>query len=192
MNSNIETNVWKISQDLLTHPVRRILLRWNWKSAILSSLIRAGIFFCTNLTAGWDAAIQAMSLEFVFRACASGFYGAITQSFSVAQPAILGTIVAMIILPVIAHSIEFVIHFFGGTENLVASIMASASFSVLSTLFNLYAMRRGVLLVGQSRQSFLQDIKVMPRILLDFVLLPIRFLLDAIQKLQISDRKTIT
>jgi len=177
-------NVWDVCKELFTHPVRRILVRWNWKSAILSSLIRASIFFIANITAGWTAALQAMSLEFLFRAVASGFYGAITQAFSNAQPALLATIVAMVLLPVFAHSVEFLIHFLGGTRNLIASIMASVSFSILSTLFNLYAMKRGVLIVGNSGDSFIHDLKRLPGILFDFVLLPPRFLLSRIQKIQ--------
>jgi hypothetical protein len=37
---------------LMRHPVEHLIRRWNWKSALLSSLLRAAIFFCTNLVAG--------------------------------------------------------------------------------------------------------------------------------------------
>src|ERR1700722_1650162 len=45
---------------MLRHPIRELILRWNWKSALLSSLLRATIFFFTNLVAGWHAALGAM------------------------------------------------------------------------------------------------------------------------------------
>jgi hypothetical protein len=32
---------------------------WNWKSALTSSLGRAIVFFATNLSAGWPAAVAA-------------------------------------------------------------------------------------------------------------------------------------
>jgi hypothetical protein len=62
------------------HPVKYLLHRWNWKSAVLSSLLRASLFFATNLAAGLPAAIAAMKTELVFRGVTSGFYGALTEA----------------------------------------------------------------------------------------------------------------
>jgi hypothetical protein len=84
---------------LLREPVQRLLYRWNWKSAVLSSLLRATLFFATNLTAGLPAAFAAMRTELVFRAITSGFYGALTENFREAEPAWAATITVMILLP---------------------------------------------------------------------------------------------
>jgi hypothetical protein len=65
---------------LLRHPYKYLLQRWNWKSAVLSSLLRASLFFVTNLVAGLPAAIAAMKTELVFREITSGFYGALTEA----------------------------------------------------------------------------------------------------------------
>ena len=58
---------------MVRHPIRHLFRRWNWKSAVLSSLLRATIFFFTNLVAGWHAALGAMLAELVFRSVTSGF-----------------------------------------------------------------------------------------------------------------------
>jgi hypothetical protein len=72
---------------LLVREAREHLLhRWNWKSAVLSSLLRATLFFATNLAAGLPAAIAAMKTELVFRGITSGFYGALTEAFREAEP----------------------------------------------------------------------------------------------------------
>ena len=71
---------------ILRHPGEALFRRWNYKSAVLSSLLRGGLFFAVNLRAGPEAATAAMLTEWSFRACTSGFYGALTQAFRRAEP----------------------------------------------------------------------------------------------------------
>jgi hypothetical protein len=155
---------------ILLHPVRQLIRRWNWKSVVLSSLLRATIFFFTNLVAGWHAALGAMLAELVFRFVTSGFYGAITESFSLARPAWAATAVAMVALPFVAHSMEFVVHWVRGTPNLGLSIGTSVIFTALSTAFNLYAMRRGILVTSRNGKSLRHDLSQIPPLLLAFLL----------------------
>jgi hypothetical protein len=155
---------------MLRHPIRQLIRRWNWKSAVLSSLLRATIFFFTNLVAGWHAALGAMLAELVFRAVTSGFYGAITESFSLARPAWAATAVAMVALPFLAHSMEFVVHWARGTPNLGLSIGTSVIFTAVSTAFNLYAMRRGILVTSRDGKSLRHDLGQIPPLLVAFIL----------------------
>lgn len=161
--------VGQVLSGLVRHPIERIARRWNWKSAVLSSASRASLFFSANLSAGLDAAFAAMLTEFVFRAMTAGFYGGLTQSFRLATPHWLASITVMVLLPTLTHTIEFFVHYFRGTEKLAASITVSAVFTVISTLFNLFAMRRGVLIVGEGRGSLLADLRQIPRLVVLFV-----------------------
>lgn len=167
--------VGEVVRSLVRHPVSNLVYRWNWKSALTSSILRAGIFFSVNLSAGLDAALAAMILEFVFRAITSGFYGAITQSFRQAEPVWAASLTAMVVIPVMTHTMEFMVHWIGGTKKLAASIIASTCFSALSTLFNLFAMRRGVLIVGDGRHSLLGDLIRMPRMFYEFAAVGVVF-----------------
>ena len=88
--------------------------------------------------------------EFLFRFATSGFYGALTQAFRRVEPARTGMIAAMVILPLLAHTLEFIVHWWRGTANLGLSITVSLCFTAVSTSFNLFAMRRGVLIVGDA------------------------------------------
>jgi predicted membrane protein len=126
-----------------TRPVDLVVRRWNWKAAFFSSLVRGIIFLVANLAARWRAAAGAMLAEWLYRALTSGFYGAITQALGEADPEWHGAVAAMILLPVSSHSIEFLVHWLRHTPHLKASIISSMSFTVISTLFNFYAMRRG-------------------------------------------------
>ena len=153
---------------LVRHPIARIVRRWNWKSALLSSLFRATIFFTANLSAGLDAAYAAMLTELVFRGITSGFYGGLTQSFRHATPHWLASIAMMVLLPFCTHVSEFLVHWLRGTERLAESLTLSVAFTVISTLFNLFAMRRGVLIVGEGRGSLLADLRQIPRLIVLF------------------------
>lgn len=154
---------------LICNPGDSLIRRWNWKSAALSPLFRSQIFLATNLTAGWKAAVGAMFAEFAYRSLTAGFYGALTQAFRGAEPAWVAGLTVAVLLPTVSHSIELLIHWARGTPNLWASMAASVGFTAVSTVFNWYAMRRGVLIVGEGSGSLLTDLRRIPRILLDFV-----------------------
>jgi hypothetical protein len=155
---------------LVREPRKYLLQRWNWKSAVLSSLLRACLFFATNLAAGLPAAIAAMKTELVFRGITSGFYGALTEAFREAEPPWGAALTVMFLLPVVNHSIELLVHWMRGTQKLLPSIVASVVLTAFSTLFNFYVMRRGVLIVGAGRHSLGRDLRKLPRLVADFVM----------------------
>ena len=156
--------------DLLLNPGRRLLLLWNWKTALLSACVRGTIFFLANIGAGLGAAIGAMGVEAALFATLAGFYGALAQAFRLAQPAWAATMTVMALMPTINHSLEYVLHSASGTERLATGLVASISLSVISAVFNLFAMRRGVLIVGDERASLINDLRRMPRVVFDFVM----------------------
>lgn len=156
-------------RQLAGHPFEMLVRKWNWKSSLFSSTFRAAIFLCANLTAGWRAATGAMLAEFLYRGFSAGFYGAITQALREAEPAWAANATAMIALPLISHSIEFAIHVARSTPKIKTSIIASVIFTALSTLFNLYAMRRGALVVGEGSDTVKGDLKRIPRLIWGFL-----------------------
>lgn len=173
---------------LARHPVENILRRWNWKSAILSAVVRGSLFFTTNLGSGLNSAIEAMLIESAFYVTIAGFYGALIESFRRARPAWAASLTVMFLLPLINHSLEFTLHYLSGTDNVARSVIASICLSMVSALFNLHAMRRGVLIVGNGRSSLLEDIIRMPRILLEFTLIIPRSIWRRLSIMFISSR----
>lgn len=115
-----------------------------------------------------------MLTEFVFRFIMSGFYGALTQRFRRVEPAALGTLGAIVVLPAVAHSLEFVVHSLRGTPELAASMMASIAFTMASTAFNLFAMRRGALVIGSGARTLADDLRAMPRLVVLFLVAAVR------------------
>jgi len=151
--------------SLAARPVDLVVRRWNWKAAFFSSLIRGIIFLLANLKSGWHAAVGAMLAEWCYRALTSGFYGAMTQTLGEIEPEWHGAVAAMILLPLSSHSLEFLMHWLRHTPHLKASIISSMSFTVVSTLFNFYAMRRGTMVVGGNSATFGQDMRALPRVI---------------------------
>lgn len=154
--------VGAVLAELLRDPVTHIARRWNWKAAVLSAGSRALLFLCVNLPAGRRAAVAACLTELLFRGATSGFYAALTQALGRAEPAWAAAVTGMLLLPVLTHSAELGVHWLGGTPRLGESIAASAAFTALSTAFHMYAMRRGVLVVGEARRPFAEDLRRLP------------------------------
>jgi hypothetical protein len=141
---------------------------WNWKSALFSSAYRGAVFFFSNLRSGIHAAVGAMLAEFAYRGLTAGFYGAATQSLSHARPRWLASAGAIVGMPLVSHAIEFAVHWARGTPHLKTSMFASVGFTVLSTLFNLHAMRHGVLVTGSEGRSLREDLRALPQTIRSF------------------------
>jgi hypothetical protein len=157
---------------LARHPIDRLVRGWNWKSALLSSLLRGVILFFANLTAGWRPASAAFLVELVFRAAISGVYGALTEAFAAAQPAWAAFLAAMVVMPITSQLLQLAVHYANGTPELARSVWISTAVTLVSTAFNVFAMRRGTLLVGEGRSTIADDLRRLPRLIHDFVLWP--------------------
>lgn len=167
-----------VLRGILRHPVRSLVWRWNYKSALTSAIVRGALFFATNLPAGWDAAVGALATEFVLRLGLSGFYGAMTQALRHVRPTRHGTVAGLVILPLLAHGVEGVVHWWRATPALALSVALSVALTGVSTSFNLFAMRRGVLVVGvRDGRSLGADLLALPGLLAGFVLAIVRALL---------------
>jgi len=155
--------------ELVRNPREMLIRRWNWKSALFSSTLRALVFLFANLSAGWHAAAGAGLAELLYRGVSAGFYGAITQALREAEPEWLASVAAMILLPLISHSIEAAVHILRGTPKIIASIVSSVIFTMISTLFNVYAMRRGALVTGEGGATIAEDLRRVPGLIWEFV-----------------------
>lgn len=135
---------------------------WNWKSAVVSASIRAPIFFTANLQAGLEAATAAFLTEFTYRVVSAGFYGALTDFFARRQARRAATVQALIVLPALAHSVEYGVHWFAGTPHIATAVAGSVAMSVATTRVSLFLMRRGLFVAGG--QSFAADVRELSRL----------------------------
>ena len=143
----------------------RALRLWNWKSALVSAIGRAPIFFIANLPSGRTAALAAFATEFVYRVVAAGFYGALTEWFATRRSRQGATVAALVVLPTLAHSVEYLVHAVAGTPQIATAMAGSIAASVLTTRFSLFVMRRGLFVSGG--QSFAADVRELTRLSAD-------------------------
>jgi hypothetical protein len=155
--------------SVVRDPVGRLIRDWNWKSAVVSTALRTPIFFFFNLSAGRKAAFEALLTELVLRSLTSGIYGSLTEALRDAEPAWRAGLTASVLMPAGNHSLELLVHWLRGTPKLTNSILAAVCFTMFSALFNLYAMRRGALIVGANQRSLGHDMQRMPRLIGGFL-----------------------
>ena len=151
-----------VLSELVRHPLRRLVLQWNWKTALVSLVLRGSIFFVVNLTSSWNSAVDAVVTECMFRAWMTGTLASISQAFRRVQPAWRASIVMLLVLPTLGHGIEFTVHSLRGTDRLYASVSVSILFSMFSGVFSYWLHRRGVLIVGEGARPFVSDIVELP------------------------------
>lgn len=172
------TRLSEITAYLLKHPWRGMILRWNWKAASLSALLRASIYLTAYFKHGMAEAIGVTLALSIFRFLFGGVNGAIIQSYRRVQPAWHAVLTVPLLLAAMSHVIEFVVltgydQVFGtvGKKN---AILISVVVSIISAIFNLFAMRRGALIVrDESMQSFWRDLIRMPWLIFEFISFPL-------------------
>ena len=169
-----------VFRELLRHPFTTMVLRWNWKAAVLSALLRAPIFFTAYAfkKEGITVAIGAMIAQMLCRIVFGGVNGSIIQSFSKVEPAWHAVLTVPIILATFSHLVEFVVQTiydeYTGVQGKGKAIAVSILISAISAIFNLFAMRRGALLVkDESEQPLWRDLKRMPWLAFEFISFPL-------------------
>jgi hypothetical protein len=138
-------------------------------AALLSAMLRAPLFLVATLRQGVEAVSIAVFAEALYSAAISGCYGAVVQKLRRAHPLWASGVLILVILPGLLLWFDYLLHLYTGMSNLKGGMLAAASLSVLSSLFNWYLMSRDSLLVGKEGRSFASDLKRMPRMLTDFL-----------------------
>lgn len=174
------TRVADVFKYLFQHPLESMVYRWNWKAAVLSAVLRSPIFFTAYLLQkqGLLIAFGAMLAQFVFRTLFGGVNGALIQAFRKVEPAWHAVLTIPLVLAAFSHLVEFIVQTTydaaTGTRGKGKAIAVSVMISVISAVFNLFAMRRGALLVkDESRQSFGRDLIRMPWLIFEFISFPL-------------------
>ena len=174
------TSVIDVFKHLIRHPLESLFYRWNWKAAVLSALLRAPIFFFTYFfkKEGVKVALGAALAQSIFRFVFGGVNGSVIQSFRRVEPAWHAVLTVPLVLATFSHVIEYIVQYFYdqnvGSKGKASAIAVSVIISIISAVFNLFAMRRGALLVkDESRQSLGRDLIRMPWLIFEFISFPL-------------------
>jgi hypothetical protein len=156
--------------------ILNLLSLWNWKSALLSVMLRAPVFAIATIRGGPEVVAGAVLTEVAVCAINAGWYAAVAQVLRNRKPVWLVAIVISVIVPLSGQVIEYGIHVWHQTPHRVAAVIVSTFLGAIASLFNWYAMKQGTMLVGGEGSSFVSDLKKFPILLLRFFLLGPRWL----------------
>ncbi len=160
-------------KNLFRKTVDAVAPWWNWKCAVLSSVLRGTIFFNANLIAGPAAAWSALGHDLAFRGALAGAFGALIQRLSTMPRRGLANLITLVGLPVATHVIEALVHWRTGTARLGLSVVLSVATTITTTAFDLFAMRRHAFTVGSESNTLRHDLKRLPALVAAFVVLPL-------------------
>lgn len=169
LNEAKDITVGQALLQLARHPIHSFVINWNWKSALFSALLRASIFLIATIRRPLVDISVAVAVEIAFSTAVAGVYGSFTQAMRWARPEWLSRTIFVVVLPSILLLFDYIAHFYTGMRHMRLSLIMSAIFTGLASLFNLYIMRQGVMLVGGEGGPLHRDLRSMPRLIAGFV-----------------------
>ena len=143
---------------------------WNWKSAVLSISMRTPVFMTVAATMGGRAVAVAALIDISFRTVVAGFSGALTQYLSTTKRRRLAALTVVVFVPAGSQAAESLIHWGAGTPHLTIALAVSGGMTMASSAFDLYAMRRGVFVVGGGSAGLTADLLRVPTLVRDALL----------------------
>lgn len=157
-------------------------MHWNWKSAILSAMIRSIAYVEATAKHGWHTGFHAVIAEVVYVASTAGIYSALQQKALNIKPRWVSNSLIVVGVPILSQFVEFTIHAAAGTPNLRTVTMGIMIFGLISALFHLHVMRKGAMLVGSKGRPFSEDLRRMPSLLAGFLATPIVIIVGAARR----------
>lgn len=132
----------------LYRPARYAFAGWNWKTAAVSAVLRAALFFATNRRASHAAAFRSAVVEALFAIVAAGLLGAATQKLRDAKPVAVAAGLVWLGLPALAVAAQALVHHLAGTPHLSTGLWVSFVFASIASGCTWVLQRRGFLLTG--------------------------------------------
>jgi len=170
------TTVGKALLQVLSNPFYYFIQHWNWKSALFGAINRGTIFFIATMRRGRVEMSVAVLVEILFTCATAGIYAAFTQALRFAKPEWLGACVVALVIPGALYGVDYFAHVWTGMHNVRPAVSFATGLSVVSTLFNLFIMRRGALVVGEGSQPLWRDLIRIPGLILQFMIAGPRWL----------------
>jgi hypothetical protein len=102
----------------------------------------------------------------------AGIYAGLQQRALSFRSRPLGNLIVVLGVPGLAQALDWLAHRASGTPAPGKATLAVCVFAIVSALFHLHVMRRGVFLTGHRGGSLIDDIRRMPRLVAGLVVAP--------------------
>jgi hypothetical protein len=147
---------------------------WNWKCALMSAVVRSLVYLVAMARSGAHGRLAVIAVELAYVTMTAGIYAGIQQRALGLRSRVLGNLAIALGVPALAQVLDLLIHVSIGAAAPGRATMAVSIFTLVSALFHLHVMRRGVFLTGAASRTLSDDFRRMPRLVLDFILWPYR------------------
>lgn len=150
------------------------LTHWNWKAALITAVCRAA----ACMAALWHSPLHAREhfgvVEAVYVLLTAGIFSAWQQQALDVKPRRLAWAIVVLAIPLGSLAADCALHVWLDQGNMRALGIGALIATLISAMFHWHVMQNGAMLVGKDTNSFLGDMKQMPRLIATFVWNPIR------------------
>jgi hypothetical protein len=138
--------------------------------------MRSAFYLAAMARTGAHGRFAAVAVEIAYVTSTAGLYAGMQQRALALRSRLLGSLVVVVGVPSLAQGLDWLAHRAIGQLAPTRALFAVCLFTLLSALFHLRVMRRGVFLTGRAGCTLSDDFRRMPRLVLAFLLIPREFL----------------
>jgi len=145
---------------------------WNWKCALMSAGVRSLLYVLAMAHGHAQGRVAVVLVEMAYVTLTAGLYAGWQQKALELRSRLAGNLLVAVAIPALSQVLDWGVHRAVGAAAPARAILAACTFTLLSALFHLHVMRRGAFLTGKGR-SLADDFRQMPRLVVEFLLLPV-------------------
>jgi hypothetical protein len=145
---------------------------WNWKCALMSAAVRSLVYLSAMARSGSHGRLAIVAVEMAYVTLTAGIYAGMQQRALALRSRQLGNSVIAVGVPALAQFFDWLTHRAVGPAAPPKALFAVCALTLISSLFHLHIMRRGVFLTGHAGRTLADDFRRMPQLILGFILWP--------------------
>jgi hypothetical protein len=151
---------------------------WNWKAAVITAIFPGAACMAALPNVHPSARQHFSVVEMVYVLLTAGIFSAWQQQALGLRSRHFAWLVVVVIVPVTSLGADALAHMMLDHINAHTLGLSALAFSLVSAMFHWHVMQNGVMLVGEESRSLSSDLRQLPRLLLSFVAMPIRWSRD--------------
>lgn len=142
---------------------------WNWKCALLSATVRSLVYLAALAHDRLHSGPAIVAVEIAYVSATAGLYAGLQQRALSVRSHLLGNLLIVVGVPGLSQVLDWLAHRAVGPAAPPRALAAVCIFTLISALFHLHVMRRGVFLTGPAGRSLADDFRRMPSMILGFL-----------------------
>lgn len=138
----------------------------------MSAVVRSLVYLGAMAHSRQHGSLTIALVEMAYVTATAGLYAGLQQRALAIRSHLLGNLCIVVAVPGLAQLLDWLTHRAVGPAAPARALVAVCVFTLLSALFHLHVMRRGVFLTGAAGRTLADDFRRIPRLVLAFLMLP--------------------